>query len=540
MDIFSDMLFLAILLLPISVLIVFSCAVVSCTVGMQVPAEHFANFLAWLVMSAVLVAIVLTETSTMASIALALSILFSALIGLLIGAVIATALRSVEFAAKLWRRGSRGPTPQRIEYGGAPSPVTALQMACAGVVVAFLLNSLLRSLLQGFRPAWAAHVIVAAIAAIAWVTLVSARRTYASERLTRWQSYLRSFRVGFSRSLLLLLFLQVAYGCYVAYRAAAVAGDDPYCIQTADRHAEYVPAESLLDLSALTMRPPYHSRGRGLGSYGGYHAVLVVGDANHLRVLNWSYRSGDFVDERRFPDDPPGGLLIYCSPEHDFSARLHMLFGRPAGDSVHVRIGGRRLTIPTAYQPTIRGSGPYVIIAALSPEFRPIDEPVRPGMDSTWFDKVIWMHFAPEGRLDSYARPSAGDAIEPLTDEFGLSRRRHRWGGSLEQIEYYARDRDGRVTTLVGCAPPQSGSDGCQHRFLRDGVLFEFKHPVADMKSWPELQQRLVNLLDSWTAPGTARNWRDRLQDSSAAPGRKGHYRFSTPLGLPKANQHVH
>lgn len=486
-------------------------AMLAFALALQAPRAEFGRCVGWLAMATAFMAVALVETPA----TLRIAVTFLMLLGVFLNATIlggmTIAFRAILSALKTGLRRRGGGGAAAAPAIARSSAMNAVQPVSAGVLAALVLDLLARWQLHGLRPAWAAHALVAAAIVLLWAAAAPLRRLPAAGGAPRWKAALRSFATGLCATWLIVVGAEAGFSLYVAQRAAAIAGDAPYCIQTAGRQRSYQPAETLLDLSLLTMRPKYHNHPYKLGMYGVHHALLVVGEGARLRLFNWSYGRGHFDAETYARADPRYWPPLYCIPQRQFAAHLPLLFGGGGRDPLFVRIGGRGLAIPLAYQPTIGidDANPSIIVAAAAPDFQPlVGPPLRP-QDPNWLDSVAWIFFAPGNRLDSYARPAANDRIESLGEEFGLEKRKRRWsGGSLETIEYVARDPDGRVTMLAWCGPRSAGDLRCREQFLRDGLLFDFSHPAADLPQWRLLQQRLVDLLDSWDVEKNATNGR--------------------------------
>lgn len=82
----------------------------------------------------------------------------------------------------------------------------------------------------------------------------------------------------------------------VEWRALAVAGSDPYCVQVPeDNLGRYKAVTQQTELTGLRMQTPFTNGGGSTDYQFAFHAVLVVSKDNRDRFYNWSYFAQSFV-----------------------------------------------------------------------------------------------------------------------------------------------------------------------------------------------------------------------------------------------------
>ena len=163
------------------------------------------------------------------------------------------------------------------------SRVTKLQFAVFGGIASCWLMLVLMKVFEGFRPAWGAYVLAAAVVlssvAAAWRILRHDRIGYPGTIAARY------FVLGVLLFMPLQFLFLASTAIAVANAVEKVARDRPYCIQTTNGQGGYEAPASFFDLSALTMT--------SLG-LGGHHAKLYVGAAVESDHLYWSYTRREF------------------------------------------------------------------------------------------------------------------------------------------------------------------------------------------------------------------------------------------------------
>ncbi|MBB4194870.1 hypothetical protein [Rhizobium aethiopicum] len=82
----------------------------------------------------------------------------------------------------------------------------------------------------------------------------------------------------------------------VEWRALAVAGSHPYCVQVPkDYLGQYKAVTQRAELAGLRMRTPFTNGGGSTDYQFAFHAVLVVRNDGKDRLYNWSYFAQSFV-----------------------------------------------------------------------------------------------------------------------------------------------------------------------------------------------------------------------------------------------------
>jgi hypothetical protein len=289
-----------------------------------------------------------------------------------------------------------------------------------------------------------------------------------------------------------------ATSLFVAHAANRAAASQPYCIQVADR-ADYRPARSWLDLSILRM---WAKREGPL--YLQHHAILVVGEAPNPQLYHWSYRGSAFEPGVLNGRIAGGGPAVTCQPVRDFAADQLALIFPASSDNDYVSYSEHdTYRIPKAWQAEWNGGRtPTLRLATGAPDFRPLDRPwgiLRPEeRDSKW----LFIQWNPEWVLSLMADPER-DVVEK-TAEFGLSKSKTMTPGKdgKQYVGYrylaYA-DGHGVDTTVIGCGmPSEAFPKSCQHRFINKGRHFYFRHRPEDVADWQGMQQRILELMDSF------------------------------------------
>ena len=304
-------------------------------------------------------------------------------------------------------------------------------------------------ILQGMHPAWAAHLIVGVLAAAA---LALRRRAKPSDTIGRPFFFLAA------SALIAYLVAALALPPLVIHQARVLAGKAPYCIQVARPDGDYAPAETVLDLTGVTMWARIQQVTLG------YHAVLAIGTGSQPLLFNWSYRKREWMPLERGPTP-----VVHCRPEAGFADRLTLAFPARAraNDDHTLRLLGRTLVIPAAYQPKASAdNSPSLRFLAVPPDFTPPERPCDDIRDCMQF------------YISVYYRPQA--VMSWLTTERG-------------QVKENEQDAGGPRATRIGCGP-----SSCEHVFLRDGVIYRFAHPHDALPQWRALQTKLIDRVRSF------------------------------------------
>lgn len=323
------------------------------------------------------------------------------------------------------------------------------------------------------------------------------------------------FGVGFPAGL--------ANGVVVMWRAEALAGDRPYCIQYASQTDAfaYEPARTLFDLSALKMqqRLDYTAGFTGAQFVFQRHAVLVF-EEGQPRLFSWSYRHEDFLDD---VNNWPGHRApeVFCTPRKHYARHLPIWWRAPVGN-IEFSISGRRFSIPEGYRPRQYSDavvdlppfgdarwlgsslvGNALVFDAVSPDFDAYD----PSRNANWqyhYDIIIAGEDAVDlssvlkRRIASYEKPD----IQP---EFNLSRIQQRDLRKFPKNVLYAEyDDAGTVIGLLNCDPrygprllPRNFFDpNCRYMFVSDGLYFSLRTEGASQ--WQAIKQRLAHVLASF------------------------------------------
>jgi hypothetical protein len=260
----------------------------------------------------------------------------------------------------------------------------------------------------------------------------------------------------------------------VAFRAEALAGAQPYCIQVS-ANQNYAPARSRFDLSALSM----------WGDNGNNHAVLVIGDARQPALWHWSYREQDFAP------DADGTKAIFCTPAQHFANKLSWV-RPPAPENIEFHLSGLDFSVPKAYEPSVMSEGRKgMTLSTQGQDFRP-GKPLHSALGG--HDAFTMVSF--DGNRAHLTAETTG-RVQAAGAAFGLQKR---WvygsGSTSPQAEYFAFAPDGRVTTRIACVESEVGE--CLHHFERNGWTYEFHHPSNELAHWQELERNLSERVESF------------------------------------------
>jgi hypothetical protein len=308
----------------------------------------------------------------------------------------------------------------------------------------------------GARPAWFVVLLVVVTAAVAgWVGL----------RVLQRETVSRLFAIALSGSLTIYAVAGLAQIAFVAKQAEEIAGDAPYCIQVSNGTAAYEPADTLLDLSGLTMRAS------GFNGWAfAFHAVLVVEQGSTPSLFNWSYRSRGWI---KYVSGPIP--VVHCRTQRHFAWQLPWFFaqGTSKAADTHLRFVDRTFVIPAAYQAQGRASNtPNLTFRANAPDFTPLDPPCRELRDCI------------NQNVDIYFRP------EQMTLSLTTQR---------AQIQQDEDGPDGRRVTRIYCWPPAYNAGfSCEHVFLREDLVYRFRHRESVLGQWQAMQDKLVSLVRSF------------------------------------------
>lgn len=308
--------------------------------------------------------------------------------------------------------------------------------------------------------------------------------------------FLSTAEVYWTAGLFGILFpLLLSYGLLVTWRAEAVAGGRPYCIQIAsfEEVDTYEPTRSLFDLSALRMQSRLRENGRNVVQH---HALLVV-EGSTREFYNWSYALHRFVAEVRGAQasaDPKAErpvLRLYCRPEPHYAKHLPVM---PSDlPDVAVSLGGRRFVVPGAYRPRSRSW--EMRINATGPDFRPYN-PIFDHRVGVHNSRIVIRQAAHLGRPTDPPRTMKARDMEP---EFGLDRQviDGPYGGHY--THYQTVDADGFVRRSAACSAAISGRPAfCNYVFVGDQL--EVRLMISDVAHWREIEDRLMTLLGSFEA----------------------------------------
>jgi hypothetical protein len=249
-----------------------------------------------------------------------------------------------------------------------------------------------------------------------------------------WRRSLRSALLALGGGLAFLLVWALTETANVRAKALAEAGDAPACIQVAAPRGRYRPAESLADLSPLTM-----AADRNLG----FHALLVVRHADGVRAANWSYR------QRRFEPGPVRGPFV-CEPDREAIRRLSFWRSAPPAQSRFVLLQRH------AYR---FGPGERIRISESSANLEVETPRGRP----EWLRRGLEVRLPRPGEMQQALRerPAPGSRIQPL------------------------RAPDGAIVGMAGCGPDLRA---CRFRFFEGDIEMLLEADPDMLPRWREVQ----------------------------------------------------
>lgn len=295
--------------------------------------------------------------------------------------------------------------------------------------------------------------------------------------------------------------LALANGIVVTWRAEALAGERPYCIQYASQTDAfaYEPARTLFDLSFLKMQARLMEGGSSLFHFQN-HAVLIVDDGTRS-FFNWSYGQEAFLDEvlNRNSNNKP---QVFCHPEQHFAKHLPIWQHEPT--QIKMSIYDRHFLIPETYRP--RAISDKIIINAVPLDFAPYDisNKQQPHIAQFYYDVVV----ASVGSMDLSAELKQrleGRDTKAAEPEFGLSKTHLYIGKVTQQPDrrafvglYAGYDSAGHVTELIEC--DRKGLDTrlptCRYQFVADGLIFRLT--IGDPSQWQAIERRLAEIFASF------------------------------------------
>lgn len=297
----------------------------------------------------------------------------------------------------------------------------------------------------------------------------------------------------------------------VVWRAESIAKGQPYCIQFAsqtDMFAYEAPT-ALFDFNGLKMRARMSNAGGAKDLFFQHHAILIVENQNKKQYLNWSYRQQNFVNEvidRHLGRTP----RIHCIPEQHFALHLPFIF-EEKGKKSRVNVGNRSYVVPQAYRPRVGTYGkitPMLCLTMRTPNLEPYTAK-QDGISQYNYD--VYVRQIEDNYLNGLLQKSYDQpywTIQAAGEEFNLKKillRNNRTDYKLQDSIYFNRGNSGVITTLIRCDnekyPWARGTLPCEHYFVRDNLLYEFRYKKEHLGSWYTMEQRLVDLVKSFEEP---------------------------------------
>jgi len=297
----------------------------------------------------------------------------------------------------------------------------------------------------------------------------------------------------------------------VVWRAESIAKGQPYCIQVAsqtDMFAYEAPT-TLSDFIGLKMRARKSNGGGSSDFFFQHHAILIVENQSKKQYFNWSYRQQNFVDEvidRHLGRAP----RIYCIPEQHFALNLPFVF-EEKGKKCLVNVGNRSYVVPQAYRPRVGTYGkvtPMLYLTMLTPSLEPYTA-TQDGIIQYNYDVTVRQ--ISDTYLNDLLKKSYDQrywTIQTAGSEFNLNKMlliNNKSDDKLQDSMYYNQGKNGIITSFIHCAnekhPWERGSLPCEHHFVRDNLLYEFRYKKEHLDHWYTMEQKLVDLVKSFEEP---------------------------------------
>lgn len=171
--------------------------------------------------------------------------------------------------------------------------------------------------------------------------------------------------------------------------------------------------------------------------------------------------------------------------------KIPFLFPKPT----LVNLGNKKFNIPPKYFAKKRRylDRERIEFLAITPQFSNIRQiytklPDRYKYHTKIFISTISGSENLQNKLNLYPDRNS----QELKSEYGLKKKL-----LPKRISYY-RVKDGIVDTVIDCSIDTTYRMNCQHRFIHNGLIYEFRHEQKELKSWRNLQIRLINKVRSW------------------------------------------
>lgn len=389
-------------------------------------------------------------------------------------------------------------------------PTSRLLMALVSARTMLIMHATIMAgmLVVGLWPSVAGWSLILDLALIAAISFRP------QERLRPLGRYARSTIFWLAALFGAGLPIALAHGFVVFWRAEAIAGDRPYCIQYASQTDAfaYEPARTLFDLSALKMQQRLGTAGFTGTQFIWQHPAVLIVDDGTPSFFRWSYSQEDFLDEmayrRLFDSDEILRMLAYSTPRVFCNPALH--YGRslavwtPSPTSFETTIAGHRLSIPESYLP--RKEGQALIIDAVSPDFAPY-APTYDRHKLRYWQHSYDVRIVDANSVDLSAlfdkRTSSATSTEALAPQLNLQRTQLFRGKFPTAQILTASDDAGRITDLIDCwaggvripAEPY-----CRYLLTDGGLSFDLS--IDDPSQWQDIKQKLTVLLASFEPSG--------------------------------------
>ena len=370
------------------------------------------------------------------------------------------------------------------------SSIDEITFIAYGNLSGYYIFLFLTSFLKGYQPAWEAYCILIAII-VFFFTL-----SWGSKKYLKYHKYknLRSLNLFFLSLSLIVAFLAINS---FLYTPIALKQTNKIIDKYSDRNLQYCIQPKLdtwLDLTPLTR----WNKGSDWGATTN-HAVLVIKTLNGTKLYNWSYKSRkwDYLTTGFFPSSFNSLSSLGCVLERNYSKEIPFLFPKYS----RVTIDRKKFDIPAKYFARKKGylDRENIVFIATTPHFSSIRQIFTKLPNRYKYHTNISISTIPSNEdLQNILSLYPGRNSQELEGEYRLKKRFFPKTEYLpESIKYY-RVKNKTVDTVIDCLIDTTYKMNCQHRFIHNGLLYEFRHEQKDVKDWQNMQSRLINKVRSW------------------------------------------
>jgi hypothetical protein len=369
-----------------------------------------------------------------------------------------------------------------------------LTFGAYGILAGYYFYLWLTDFLQDYQPAWEAYLIVIVIILLLFL---------ASRLLQRFRNhtfallkYLSLFVLCSSWMLGLLTFSSYGYAAIAKKQTEKIVRESPqrdnsYCIQPK--------ISTWLDLTPLTK---WNKRSRDWGA-GKNHAVFVIQSSKNTELHNWSYkqRKWDYLASEFIPNSFDSPSELRCNLDSNYLKNTPFLFPKP----IQLNLGNQNLKVPHRYFASqeknimfkdSRGEEGIKFLAT-GANFSSIQYIFTKLPLLYQYHTEVVVYKVINNKDLNYILNMFQQNYQELDSQYGLNRRYSpKTQHSPKSIEYY-QIKNNAIDTVIRCRREIGYKMNCRHRFIRDGLVYEFSHSEKDIKNWQNLQTNLVKLVRS-------------------------------------------